>query len=388
MSMRKGENDLHQEKGLPNVGEAFASFNQPEMDEAKAFKSFSDADLEWGDIGTGVKKIVIQDSTASIQQQRQQWSCGNCDGTFPKVQQLWAHLDTCTVKKTSDARDRSLPPVPKFVYESVQRPVVVIGEDEEGGAEIRHRWTEPEFDAEAFVPRHGWSLMTEEEQVRLAIEASTDQAMIPHGMSEDEQWALQNSASMDHVSDAEIRALELDREMDDMQIAMALSVMDLPMDEYFMGKDAYELSCKDLQISPYGVLMAPQVLDILHGMGILNGKCPKCQVNKRPGNCTHFLPDDLADLMKMRRVCKQWMVCIDNWIRHRKIMKSIADCHRCHLMHYKVPTLILPHFAQAKWCNLKIKLSNDYVIEDEVFPCHYPLHNKDQVLWKQIYHQQ
>lgn len=215
--------------------------------------------------------------------------------------------------------------------------------------------------------------MTEEEQMKLAVEASVNQGMVPHGMTEEEQWLFQKNASLETVSDAEIRALEMDKEMDDMQVAMAISVMDLPMHEYHMGNKAYEISCLEHLISPHGVIMASEVLDIMLGMGLLNYRCSKCQMRK-VDICVHFLPQDFAGLMKMRRVCKQWMVCIDNWIRRRRIMKSISNCNRCQLIHYKVPMSKLPHCMRARWCNLRIKLSNDYEVEGEEFPCHHPLH--------------
>jgi len=125
-------------------------------------------------------------------------------------------------------------------------------------------------------------------------------------------------------------------------------------------------------------------LDLLHQLGFLNWNCPECQMDINSGICVHFLPHNFADLMKMRRVCKQWMVSIDGWITYRRIMKSVSDCHRCHLMHYNVPKLRLPHFVQVGWCNLKIKLSNDHEVENKSFPCHYPLHN-DKSLWRKYY---
>ena len=396
------EEEEEEPRGLPSVSDAFSEFDQPPPKEV--FKSFPDAEHEWG---SGiVKKIVIQDrppppSSASPQR----WSCESCDQRFPKVRLLWAHLDICAMKKTSDSAFRSLPPVPKFVvYKPVERRVVVIGEDEEGGVEIGERWEDhaegvPEglftpqgfdrFNADTYVPRQdgGGSLMTEEEQMKWAMEASVNGSVAHFGMSEEEQWALQRSASIEHAGDAQIRAMELDKEMDDMQVAMAASVMGLPMHEYYMGKEAYELSCIECQIAPHGVIMAPEVLVLLHQRGYFNRTCPKCRVTKNPWTCMHFLPYDFAHLMKMRRVCKQWMVCIDNWMKRTGIMKSAANCVRCHVLHFKIPDgFPLPRFVQAAWCNIDIKLSNDYVIETEWFPCHYSPHNPDKELWDPFYH--
>jgi hypothetical protein len=378
--------DVDEPRRLPSVSDAFSRFSVPEVE------------CEWGS-DVVMKKVVIQDKPTSSSQQ---WSCGSCEEIFPKVQLLWAHLDICAVKQTTDNTFRSLPPVPKFVgYKPVESRIAVIGEDEEGCVKDEEwdGWNEytkglftpqglDRFKADTYVPRQdGGSLMTEEEQMKWAMEASVAGSIIHPNMSESERWALQRSASIDHAGDAQVRVMELDREMDDMQIAMAASVMELPMHEYYMGTEAYELSCVEKQIAPYGVAMTPVVLVLLHQRGYLNCRCPKCPMTKNPGICKHFLPHDFAQLMNMRKVCKQWMVCVDNWMARTEIMKSAANCDRCRKLHFKMPeTFPLPYSGQIEWYNLKIKLNNDYVVKTEIFPCHYPPHNQDNKSWDKLYH--
>ncbi len=181
-----------------------------------------------------------------------------------------------------------------------------------------------------------------------------------HWAYEDEQmkWALAESLPG-------VRVTELDQEMEDMSRAMALSVRDLPLDEYDGGREAYELSCKEFSLPPYGIPMSPVYLTLLHERSYLNTRCPVCHMN-RIHPCIHFFRDDFAIFVRLRLVCKQWRACIDDWISRVQIKKTSFPCRRCQGSHSSL---------HGKSGGPSV-LSNGYVIGCQEFQCIYPLHGK------------
>jgi hypothetical protein len=170
-------------------------------------------------------------------------------------------------------------------------------------------------------------------------------------MNIDDEYELALRRSLEDISDAQLRQIELEKEMDDMALAL-----DRSMDEDPDYVEQLEIAVKESMkykkvrlptqnmklaavhskpIEYYSQPCAPQpleltgqFLDMFTARSSYFMPCHSCS-KTRYRLCKHLFPIEVKLLMKMRTICRQWRNAIDDWIAKRGCVKISLECTCC-----------------------------------------------------------
>lgn len=164
----------------------------------------------------------------------------------------------------------------------------------------------------------------------------------------EDQYSLALRLSLEETPESTLEQFAVDREMDEMAIAIDRSLDEHP-DFIELQKLAEEESLRykpESNIVRYfdqsigkdnknpGIKMNNTWMELLWKHGDIGRSCLWC--NNHNDMCIHMFPSEFRFFFKLRSICKQWRSVVDEWLKMKRFMAISYECDCCsHVFAYK-----------------------------------------------------
>lgn len=147
--------------------------------------------------------------------------------------------------------------------------------------------------------------------------------------------------SLEETNENTLLLFAIDREMDEMNIALDrsldehpdfLELQDIAIKESLKYQPEHKVRLFDQSQST--LILSNQYCDLLNRYGNIAKPCLWCEKHKK--TCQHFFPSELQFFLKLRTICKLWRNIVDNWLSTNQSIIISYECNCCtHTYTYK-----------------------------------------------------